>query len=95
MKADHKLMKLIGAMGSLFSSTFLDRMPLYSQRTPRRPPGKALRNPADPHQAARIQAAADKRARKAAKLERDAGLSYLKNYAWPAEIGFDPFYVKR
>lgn len=34
-------------------------------RTKRRPTGAALRNPADPHQAARIEAAAAKRERKA------------------------------
>lgn len=46
-----------------------------------RPTGAALRNPADPIQAARIEAAAVKRARKAEKLYRDARYSGSQNYS--------------
>ena len=74
----------------------------------RRPTGKALRNPADPHQAARIQAAADKRARKAAKPDRDLNRSatwngahraypsdpvaYGSNFIWNR---LNPFFINR
>lgn len=71
--------------------------------------GAALRNPADPIQAARIEAAAVKRALRADKLQRDALESrnsnrahlatkldktrMLKNYDLPNR--FNPFYVAK
>lgn len=63
---------------------------------PRRPTGAALRNPADPIQAARIEAAAVKRARRADKLRMNASalpnrahlLSYNRN-------SLNPFYVAK
>ena len=53
----------------------------FVPKAPRRPTGQALRNPNDPHQAARIQAAADKRARKAAKLTSNTLASHRGNRA--------------
>lgn len=43
--------------------------------------GAALRNPADPFQAARIEAAAAKRARRAEKLARNTGRATFHNHA--------------
>lgn len=45
----------------------------------RRPTGSDLRNPAEPIQARRIEAAAAKRARRAEKLERDAVHAWQSN----------------
>lgn len=47
----------------------------------RRPTGSQLRNPADPVQAARIEAAAVKRGRRAEKLQRDAAAAVNNNWA--------------
>lgn len=60
------------AIGGIFSTPV---------RSNRRPTGAALRNPADPIQAARIEAAAVKRARRAEKLKRDMGRSIFHNHA--------------
>lgn len=62
----------------------------------RRPIGSQLRNPADPVQAARIEAAAVKRARRAEKLRMTASalpnrahlLSYNRN-------SLNPFYIAK
>lgn len=47
----------------------------------RRPTGSDLRNPADPVQARRIEAAAAKRARRAEKARDQAGRAWMSNYA--------------
>jgi hypothetical protein len=53
----------------------------FVPRAARRPTGKALRNPADPIQAERIQDAADKRTRKGVVLMSNAGRSAILNKA--------------
>lgn len=65
-------------------------------------------NPADPIQAARIEAAAVKRARRAKKVERDTNQSWTGNYAHHAAfhrmddatgyllpLNLNPFYVAK
>lgn len=56
-------------------------MPRSPRRGPRLPTAAALRNPADPFQSERIQAAADKRRRKAQKLIRNLAEATLNNRA--------------
>lgn len=57
------------------------------RKAKRRPVGFQLRNPVDPVQAARIEAAEAKRQRKAEKLYRDARYSGGQNYyAYAANI---------
>lgn len=51
----------------------------------RRPTGSQLRNPADPVQARRIEAAAAKRARRAEKLQHHAAYSARSNDTWFTE----------
>jgi hypothetical protein len=106
-----KAISILGASMAALTSLFGDRMgshdqPLFSRHW--RPTGKALRNPAYPPQAARIQAAADKRVRKATKLDRDLNRSatwngahraypsdpvaYGSNFIWNR---LNPFFVNR
>lgn len=62
----------------------------------RRPTGSQLRNPADPVQAARIEAAAAKRARRAEKLKEWAVNSWDYNPAHHSESRtLNPFYVAK
>lgn len=61
-----------------------------------RPTGAALRNPADPIQAARIEAAEVKRDRRALKLERDTEQAALRNNCINARLSnLNPFYVAK
>ena len=66
-----------------------------------RPTGAALRNPADPTQAARIEAAAVKRARRAEKLTALMSRATLFNRAHQPNVWNDvrqnlnPFYVAK
>lgn len=77
-------------------SLLFSNAPLSSIPSRRRPTGAKLRNPADPVQAARIQAAVAKRERKAQKLRMTASalpnrahlLSYNRN-------ALNPFYIAK
>lgn len=74
----------------------LDR--LYGRHTYMRPTGKALRNPADPHQKARIGAAAYKRERKEWVRDRNALKSFRGNAAHCLASDhrrLDPFFIAR
>ena len=82
-----KLSSTLLAMAAMFSGCHAGS--LLAPRAARRPTGKELRNSADPHQATRIQAAADKRTRKAAKLDRDLNRSAVFNAAHRAPSGGD------
>lgn len=86
----------------------LSRFGLPSQRTKakRRPVGAALRNPADPFQAQRIEAAAAKRQRKAEKLQRETLESATNNWAHGTGVrgqhlaalpagNLNPFYIAK
>lgn len=95
-----RILSLVGtAIGGIFSTPV---------RSNRRPTGAALRNPADPIQAARIEAAAVKRARRADKLERDSNQSWKGNYTHHAAfhrlddatgyilpLNLNPFYIAK
>lgn len=63
----------------------------------RRPTGAALRNPADPFQAERIELARAKRTRKAAALVRNFSECYARNRTLNLDKmgGSYPFYVNR
>lgn len=71
----------------------------------RRPTGPDLRNPADPVQARRIEAAVAKRARRAGKLNWDTSMSVRNNQttiswygAFPdraCRANLNPFYVAK
>lgn len=79
---------LAGPMGSVPS--------LHGRHSYMVPTGKALRNPKDPAQRARIQAAAEKRVRKEIKLTRDATRSAIFNCAHrDMGLAFDPFFIAR
>lgn len=65
--------KLFAMLGAALQR---DARPAYNKF---RPTGAALRNPADPIQAARIEAAAVKRARRADKLHHQAQHSSMRN----------------
>lgn len=96
--------RIFSALGSAIGGIYSTPV-----RSNRRPTGAALRNPADPIQAARIEAAAIKRARRADKLQRDAlesrnsnrahiatrldKIRMLKSYDLPNR--FNPFYVAK
>lgn len=60
----------------------------------RRPTGSELRNPADPAQARRIEAAAAKRTRRAEKLSRNMLESDSRNAAHDSN-STDPFYIAK
>ena len=60
---------------------------------PTRTSSQKTRNPADPVQAYLIARAEAKRARRAEKLERDAGRSFAFNQAHGASVAFVPFYA--
>lgn len=65
-------------------------------RANRRPTGVQLRDPQNPHQAARLQAAKDKRQRKAEKRERDAMRSSYNNGCLNGRLtNLNPFYVAK
>ena len=71
---------------------------LYGRHTYMRPTGKALRNPADPHQKARIGAAAYKRERKEWIRDRNALKSFRGNaahYLASDHRRLDPFFIAR
>lgn len=63
----------------------------------RRPTGSDLRNPADPVQAARIEAAAAKRARRAKKLTAHHNHACHENLAHGRGVivNLNPFYVAK
>ena len=60
---------------------------------PTRTSSQKTRNPADPAQAYLIARAEAKRARRAEKLERDAGRSFAFNQAHGVSAAFVPFYA--
>lgn len=68
-----QLLQVIGA-STRFGGSF--PLPTKARREPLR-----VRDPNDPVQAARIQAAQDKRQRKARKLQRDTNTCWLMNEA--------------
>lgn len=81
---------LAGPMGSVPS--------LHGRHSYRRTTGKALRNPKDPVQQARIQAAADKRVRKDQIRVRNFYMSRLYNVAHRLAgntVSLDPFFIAR
>lgn len=87
---------IVSAMKEFFSRKMLTAKPLRHNFVKFRPTGAALRNPADPIQAARIEAAAVKRARKAEKLERNALSSSYHNPCLNARLSnLNPFYVAK
>jgi hypothetical protein len=72
------------AMGAGWASPLLggnSAQPVQRVYGAYQPTGAALRNPADPVQAAQIQAAAAKRGRKAAKRHNDAVSTFVNNRA--------------
>jgi hypothetical protein len=73
-----KFARLLGAL--LSTGTGLS-MPTPRRRSASVPTGAALRNPADPFQAERIERAAAKRQRKGVKLMADSGRMGLFNQA--------------
>ena len=67
-------------------------------RSTGRPTGAALRNPADPIQAARIEAAAVKRARRAVKYAKHCQRHSRANHAHQIAVNdlvFNPFYIAK
>ncbi|MCQ4311720.1 hypothetical protein NAV33_07400 [Pseudomonas stutzeri] len=71
---------------------------LYSRYSYGRPSGKALRNPKDPIQQARIQAAAGKRDRKEWLRDRYLYISHRKNAAHQMAsntFSLDPLFIAR
>ena len=89
---NHQMFDLIRTKLAGLWSTDLKQNVAYA---PRRPTGAALRNPADPIQAARIEAAEARRELRADKAHENADRSYTNN---PCIGGcgcerFNPFYI--
>lgn len=79
-------------------SLLFSNAPLRSTPSDHRPTGAQLRNPADPVQAARIQAAVAKRERKAEKLSRHTYESSSENMAHDTYRrchALNPFYIAK
>ncbi len=87
-------------------SLLFSNAPLRSAPSDRRPTGAGLRNPADPVQAARIQAAVAKRERKAQKRQAHTNNSWSRNVAHHkafyaiekghiAPLNRNPFYIAK
>ena len=90
-----KFARLLGAL--LSSGTGVQFGNKIARRGVRRPTGAALRNPADPFQAERIQKAAEKRERKAVTLVYNTLASFTANLAHhgSAETRMNPFHFYR
>ena len=89
------MFKLSSLYAMLSAALGVNATPTRTYRNSR-PTGAALRNPADPIQAARIEAAAVKRVRRALKLERDTEQSALRNNCINARLSnLNPFYVAK
>lgn len=72
---------MFARIAAAISGTLLNvnASPNGAGKVARRPTGKELRDPSNPNQQARIQAAAAKRERRAEKLARDSRMSRLCN----------------
>ena len=88
--------RLGAALGALMSGSPGRSTGLYGRHTYMRPTLRQQRDPSNPHQQARIQAAAEKRERRAVKLTRDATRSAIYNGAHRGSgVAFDPFFIAR
>lgn len=88
--------RLGAAIGSLMIGSPTRSTGLYGRHTYMRPTQRQQRDPNNPHQQARILAAAEKRERRTAKLVRDTLGATINNRAH-ADTGpsLNPFFIAR